>query len=69
MVYTSHRFNYDYVRISTMTLEYVCGVSDYFFKNSKKDKRNKPPLWCITDEQLKDWQDGYNHAKSLDKPL
>lgn len=48
---------------------FLTGISDYYFvnKNKKsKDKRNKPPLWMKFKLHQKEWQAGWDYAKSLE---
>ena len=47
---------------------FIQGVSDYLFiPKGKKDIRNKCPDWMMKFKlHQKEWQEGYNYAKSLD---
>ena len=38
------------------------GISDFYFKNSRKDKRNVPPLW-MNEKERTDWKYGQRLAK------
>ena len=40
------------------------GISDYYFKNSRKDKRNVPPLW-MNEEEKAEWKQGQRIAKKV----
>ena len=42
---------------------YLTGISDFFFVNSKKDRRNIPPLW-MDKEEKQQWKKGNDYAKS-----
>ena len=45
-----------------ITQAVTTGISDFFFKNSRKDRRNVPPLW-MTDEEKAEWYLGQRIAK------
>lgn len=38
------------------------GISDFYFKNTKKDKRNVPPLW-MNEKEKAEWKHGQRIAK------
>ena len=40
----------------------LTGISDFYYKNSRKDKRNVPPLWMDATEKA-DWKLGQRIAK------
>ena len=42
---------------------FLTGISDFYFKNSKKDRRNIPPLWMDSEEKQR-WKSGQTYAKS-----
>lgn len=40
----------------------LTGIADFFYKNSKKDRRNAPPLWMNSTERA-EWKEGQKIAK------
>jgi hypothetical protein len=45
-----------------ITQAVITGIADFFFKNSKKDRRNVPPLW-MTEEEKAEWYLGQRLAQ------
>jgi hypothetical protein len=43
---------------------FLQGISDYYFSDTRKDKRNKPPRWMQFKLHQKEWQDGWDYAKN-----
>ena len=46
----------------TITPAITTGIADFFYTNSKKDRRNVPPLW-MKDKEKTDWRLGQKIAK------
>ena len=45
---------------------YLTGISDYYFSNTRKDRRSKPPKWMKFKLHQKEWQAGWDYAKAQD---
>ena len=43
---------------------FLTGISDFYFNNSKKDRRSIPPLWMDTEEKAH-WKRGLAYAKEM----
>lgn len=47
----------------TITPALTTGIADFFYTNSRKDRRNVPPLWMDSKEKT-DWKQGQQIAKN-----
>jgi hypothetical protein len=43
---------------------FLLGISDYFFNDTKKDKRSSPPKWMKFKLHQKEWKEGYEYART-----
>lgn len=47
----------------TKSESFLTGVSDYYFKDTKKDRRSAPPKWMTFKLHIKEWNEGWLFAK------
>lgn len=45
------------------SIAFLTGISDFFFKDSKKDRRKKPPVW-MDKLEASEWKKGFEYAKT-----